>query len=94
MLTIREAQRQTGLSYATLQRHISANKIRSIKQGNKYLVYEDDLHLLPKPRNTGMHQSVSDETVEVPQGIPFSSMTGAELVQLEKWKTIQMMLAS
>lgn len=93
MLTIREAQQKTGLSYATINRSVVEGKIRSVKQGNKYLVYEEDLRLLPKPRNTGIQQHLQAETVEVPQEPPFpSALTGAQMVELKKWETLQMML--
>lgn len=62
MLTIREAQQKTGLSYITFQRSISDGTIRGVKRGNKYLVYEEDFHLLPKPRNTGTRPRIQSET--------------------------------
>lgn len=92
MLTIREAQGRTGLSYATISRSIVDGKIRNVKQGNKYLVYEEDLHLLPKPRHTGVQQHIA-ETVEVPQDHPFlpdiSPLSGGQLVEIERYKAEQ-----
>lgn len=92
MLTIREAQEKTGLSRITFQRNISNGTIRSVRQGNKFLVYEEDLHLLPKPRHTGVQQQAPAKTERFLQETPFPATVTKEMVEMKRLETIQMAL--
>ncbi len=50
-LTIREVIRRTGLSDEAIRNRIISGAIEAKRQGNRYLIPEEELSKLPKPRN-------------------------------------------
>jgi excisionase family DNA binding protein len=53
MLTIREVTQRTGISRDAIYTRIASGEIKAEHKGNKYLIPEEELSKLPKPRNTG-----------------------------------------
>lgn len=87
-VSIKEAMQITGLSYVPIYKSIQDGKIQAVKQGSIYLIPEEELTKLPKPRKSRGTASKGIETsqkVEVPQGIPFQSqIVTKEQVELER----------
>jgi len=83
LITLREAEMRTGVSRATVLKHINSGTIPGVKEKNRYLIDECYLDKLPKPRKTAKNQHIPAEKVEVPKGVPFSEL---EPLRLELMK--------
>ena len=74
MITIRQAQEQRGVSYLTIKRKIDAGKIKAEKINDVWMMPEEELVKLPKPRKPrGVTSSEHVKHVESGflQGNPF-----------------------
>ena len=78
-LSIRDAMQVTGLTYGPIYKSILSGKIKATKVDSGYLIPEEELSKLPKPRTRRLKSSEGEaqkennnvQKVEVPQGIPF-----------------------
>jgi excisionase family DNA binding protein len=77
-LTIRQVQDRTRLSDIAIRKAITEGRIQYRKEGSHYLIPEEELSKLPKPRakfgegkQLGAHQEQKEGFL---QGIPFLSM--------------------